>query len=316
MRKLWYVRFAVIAFVIFFMGSFTYGRSKPDITQYNATYHDDMLSINLQWQSPNPVIMIKVYAGKEPKELEIDEYDNRRNPSGYYGETTVVVNLEPGMERKSVKYEIQLIDDVGQRSRQVRGEVKLVTAASTDMPPADMAPVEEPYAEPSSTEPTDIVEKLIAVAERHDAAPSVNKIKINIIGDNKVNFSSKASDDKGLRDVSFRIFDKKGNKVKEQVFSDLGTTWQGTTKTFTIAAGTYTVVLQAIDSSGNTSRECRKEFTIKGSVTVEEETEEGDTETSYSGEEGEDESVDEENDENSEEDYTGDEEDEENSDEW
>ena len=275
MRKLWYVRFAVIAFVIFFMGSFTYGRSKPDITQYNATYHDDMLSINLQWQSPNPVIMIKVYAGKEPKELEIDEYDNRRNPSGYYGETTVVVNLEPGMERKSVKYEIQLIDDVGQRSRQVRGEVKLVTAASTDMPPADMAPVEEPYAEPSSTEPTDIVEKLIAVAERHDAAPSVNKIKINIIGDNKVNFSSKASDDKGLRDVSFRIFDKKGNKVKEQVFSDLGTTWQGTTKTFPIAAGTYTVVLQAIDSTGNTSQERRKKFTVTGSATVKEEAEDG-----------------------------------------
>jgi len=290
------MRFALVIFLVFVMASFACGSSKPDITQHDTTYHDDMLSINLQWQSPNPVIMVKVYAGKEPQELEIDEYDNRRNPGGYYGETTIVVNLEPGIERKSINYVIQIIDDVGQRSRQVRGEVKLAAAASAEIPPTDLAQVEEPFADTTSTEPTDIVEKLISVAERHDAAPTVNKIKINIIGSNKVNFSSKASDDKGLREVAFRVFDKDGSKVKEEVFSDLGTTWQGTTDTFTIAAGRYTVVLQATDSSGNTSRERRQGFTIKGSATVKEDTEESDNESS-SGEDVQDEQVDESSDE-------------------
>ncbi len=304
MRNVWYVRLAVVVFLIFITASFAWGSSKPDIIQYNATYHDDMLSINIQWQSPNPVITVKVYAGKEPQELEIDEYDNRRNPRGYHGETTVVVNLEPGIERKSIKYVIQLIDDVGQRSKQVRGEVKLAAAASTDLQPVDQVPVEAPIEDTTSTEPTDIVEKLIAVAERHDAAPSVNKIKINKIGNNKVNFSSKASDDKGLSEVSFRVFDKNGSKVKEQVFSDLGTTWQGTTDTFSIAAGRYTIVLQATDSSGNTSRERRQKFTIKGSATV---TDESDTEASDSSEEGETESSDESTEESTEDDYTDDE---------
>ena len=116
--------------------------SKPDITQSSATYLDNMLSINVQWQSPNPVILIKVYAGSEPREVEIDEYDNRRSPQGYYGETTVVVNLEPGMERQFINYIIQLEDDLGQKSRQVTGKIQLARSAVEEEPAE-----EEPYGE-------------------------------------------------------------------------------------------------------------------------------------------------------------------------
>jgi hypothetical protein len=237
-----------------------------------------MLSINLQWQSPNPVIMVKIYAGREPKEIEIDEYDNRRNPKGYFGETTVVVNLEPGIERQSVSYIIQLVDDVGQRSRQVSGKIKLATATLAEEVPSEEPLPEEPPMEEIPSQPADIVEKLIQVAERHDAAPYMHKIKVNNISDNKVSFTSKATDDKGLGKVIFRIFDGAGTQVREQELTDLGTVWQGTSKTFTIAAGNYKVIGQAVDSSGSTSREQSSTFKVTGADTVPEEPDEYGTE--------------------------------------
>ncbi|MBT8491087.1 MAG: hypothetical protein KJN62_08555 [Deltaproteobacteria bacterium] len=286
MKQSLYVKVLLIVIFIFCAGSASYASSKPDIIQYQATYHDDMLSINLQWQSPNPVVMVKVYAGREPKEIEIDEYDNRRNPKGYFGETTVVVNLEPGVERQAVNYVIQLVDDVGQRSRQVSGKVKLVSVASQDAIPLEEPLPEELTPEEIPSQPGDIVDKLLQVAERHDAAPYMHKIKVNIIGDNKVNFTSKATDDKGLGKVIFRIFDRAGKKVREQVLTDLGTVWQGTSKTFTIAAGNYRVVAQAVDSSGSTSREKSNKFKITGADTVLEETDEFDTEETGTVESG------------------------------
>lgn len=274
MKQSLYVKVLLIVIFIFCAGSASYASSKPDIIQYQATYHDDMLSINLQWQSPNPVVMVKVYAGREPKEIEIDEYDNRRNPKGYFGETTVVVNLEPGVERQAVNYVIQLVDDVGQRSRQVSGKVKLVSATSPEAVPLEEPLPEAPPPEEIPSQPGDIVDKLIQVAERHDAAPYMHKVKVNSIDDNKVSFSSKATDDKGLGKVIFRIFDRAGTQVKEQVLTDLGRVWQGTSKTFTIAAGNYSVVAQAVDTSGSTSREQRENFKITGADTVPEEPDE------------------------------------------
>ena len=286
MKQSLYVKVLLIVIFIFCAGSASYASSKPDIIQYQATYHDDMLSINLQWQSPNPVIMVKVYAGREPKEIEIDEYDNRRNPKGYFGETTVVVNLEPGVERQAVNYVIQLVDDVGQRSRQVSGKVKLVSAISQEAIPPEEPLSEELPPEEVPSQPGDIVEKLIQVAERHDAAPYMHKVKVNSIGDNKVSFSSKATDDKGLGKVIFRIFDRAGKKVREQVLTDLGTVWQGTSKTFTIAAGNYRVVAQSVDSSGSTSREKSNKFKVTGADTVPEEHDEFDTEETGTVESG------------------------------
>ena len=261
-RSLFLRLILIIPALILLAGINSYAREKPDIIQYDATYLEDAISVNVHWQSPNPVVMVKVSAGKEQKEIEVDEYDNRRNPYGYSGEVTVVVNLEPGVERKYVNYVIQLKDDIGQRSRQVIGKIKLAKAVS-EAPPEE-APFEEPPAEVGQPQPTDIVDKLIAIAERHDSAPFMNKVKINRISEGKVNFTSKASDDKGLREVIFRIYDKGGNMVKEQVLTDLGTIWQGTTKTFTLADGNYKIIAQAVDTSGNRSREKIKKFTITG----------------------------------------------------
>jgi hypothetical protein len=238
--------------------------SKPDITQSSATYLDDMLSINVQWQSPNPVLMVKVYAGSEPREVEIDEYDNRRNPHGYYGETTVVVNLEQGIERQFINYVIQLEDDLGQKSRQVVGKIQLTTTASAEEPAEEESYTEEPAEDTEEPESGDIVDKLISAVERHDAAPYMNKIKVTRIRENKVSFTSKATDDKGLKHVVFRILNDGGTDLHRHVISDLGTVWQGTTRTFTLAGGTYKVVAQAIDTSGNTSQEQRATFTTTG----------------------------------------------------
>ena len=45
---------------------------------------------------PNPVTFIRVIIGKEQKEVKVDEYDNKRNPDGYWGEATIVANAAPG----------------------------------------------------------------------------------------------------------------------------------------------------------------------------------------------------------------------------
>jgi len=274
-RSLFLRLILIIPALILLAGINSYAREKPDIIQYDATYLEDAISVNVHWQSPNPVVMVKVSAGKEQKEIEVDEYDNRRNPHGYSGEVTVVVDLEPGVERKYVNYVIQLRDDIGQRSRQVIGKIKLAKEVS-EAPPEE-APLEEPPAEVEQ-QPTDIVDKLIAVAERHDSAPFMNKVKITRISKGKVNFTSKASDDKGLREVIFRIYDKDGNMVKEQILTDLGTIWQGTTKTFTLADGNYKIIAQAVDTSGNTSREKITKFTITGAGSQQTSSDETDSE--------------------------------------
>ena len=51
--------------------------------------------------------------------------------------------------------------------------------------------------------------------------------------------------------------------VGEKVFSDLGKTWLGTTEAFKLDPANYTVVAQAIDSTGNRSPERLKNFSIK-----------------------------------------------------
>jgi hypothetical protein len=66
---------------------------KPEITSHTVQALDRALSLNVQWQSENPVTSLKIIAGQGEKEVKIDEYDNHRNPSGYFGEVSALVPI-------------------------------------------------------------------------------------------------------------------------------------------------------------------------------------------------------------------------------
>ena len=109
----------------------------------------------------------------------------------------------------------------------------------------------------------DLASKLEQVLDRFDSPPALDEIKVNILGPENVSFSSKATDDKGLREVSFRVYDPAGNKIGEQKMGNLGKVWQGSTEPVkATGGGTFRVIAQAVDSAGNTSKEQSATFTL------------------------------------------------------
>ncbi|MEI6306105.1 MAG: hypothetical protein WCP33_04730, partial [Deltaproteobacteria bacterium] len=284
----------------------------PEVISHTAQYLERSISVNIKWQSENPVTKVKVIAGKGENEVAVDEYDNRRNPSGYSGEVSVVVPVDPALFQDSISYQIQLQDDLRQKSTLYSGNVvqPVVTGTAVVMAPGIAPPPPPPGmpgvqpqpgvagvgmvvpppvaigAAPATGEDgwgkeniragkgqgqtgdgksRDIVDKLLAVAERFDTPPSLDVIKVNILGPENVSFTSKANDDKGLREIIFKVYDGTGNKVGEQKLSNLGKKWEGSTEPVKVTnGGAYRVVAQATDTGGNTSKEQTANFIMKG----------------------------------------------------
>lgn len=44
---------------------------KPEITRYDAQYLDAQISVNLQWQSDEAVVLVRVAAGSGVKEIKV-----------------------------------------------------------------------------------------------------------------------------------------------------------------------------------------------------------------------------------------------------
>jgi hypothetical protein len=109
-----------------------------------------------------------------------------------------------------------------------------------------------------------MIDKVLSVMDRHDTPPSLSDLKVNPFEGNNVTFSTKANDDKGLQQITFRIFDAAGNQVQDQTLSNLGKIWQGTTKPFNLPPGKYKAIAQAVDTGGNTSPERSATFTVTG----------------------------------------------------
>ncbi len=118
--------FAAVAFLGLFLfpGMSAYAKEKPEIVRCDAQYLDALVRISVQWQSPNPVTVIRAVIGKEQKEVKVDEYDNKRNPDGYWGEVTITVQGSPGMNQEGIPFVVQVEDDLRQKSEQVTGNVK------------------------------------------------------------------------------------------------------------------------------------------------------------------------------------------------
>ena len=244
---------------------------KPDVIRHEGTYLDRALHVIVQWQSHNPVAKVRITAGREQKEIKVDEYDNKRNPNGYDGEVTVVIPVDPALFQAAVPYVVQIEDDLNQRSNLISGRADLPKSsfAGGPMPQGGghgdgwgRDHVQPRPASPQGGGAGDIVDKLMGVMERHDVPPSIDEIKVNLLSAQNVSFSNKANDDKGLRDISVKVFDSTGKEAGTQQLANLGKVWQGTSQTFTLQPGNYRVTMQAFDTAGNSSPEKIAVFTL------------------------------------------------------
>ncbi len=315
-------------------------QSRPVITRLDTQYLDNNVNINVHWESRNPVVMVRVLAGADQKEVKVDEYDNKRNPRGYTGEVTIVLNAQPRPGMDFINYVVYLEDDLRQKSEQMTGRTRVPTVPiaqtpgvpavqvgvgvqvgvqTSPMPAPGMTGIQPgmqpgmtggmpgmdpnqpgmpgmqpgmqpgvpsgqpglqigippgggPGGQPPGSSGMIILapaaggplDKFRAGISQIDVPPYFSEIRVNRFQGNNITISGKVIDDKGLREVSFRILDAAGNKVQEQTISNQGSVWQGTTDPFSLSPGKYKVIAKAVDSGGNSSKERTADFEITG----------------------------------------------------
>jgi hypothetical protein len=101
----------------------TQAAGRPDVTRHEAQVLGGALNMQIEWQSPNPVVRIIISIANIQKEIPIDPYDNKRNRDGYAGEVNFNLNLE-GSHSEPFPYVIQLEDELRIKSPLTRGRVK------------------------------------------------------------------------------------------------------------------------------------------------------------------------------------------------
>jgi hypothetical protein len=310
-------------------------QSKLVITRLDTQFLDNNVNINVHWQSRNPVVLVRVLAGTDQKEVKVDEYDNKRNPRGYSGEVTVVLNVQPRPGVDFISYVVYLEDDLRQKSEQMTGRAKVPAAPAGQipgmpgiqvgvgvqvgvqtgpMPPPGTPGMQtgidpnQPAAQPGGIQPgfpggqpgapaapppgfqvgtppggdpggqapgpTGMItltptpggrlDQFGKVMSQIDVPPYFSEIRVNRFQSNNITITGKVVDDKGLKEINFRIFDAAGNKGQEQTITSQGRVWHGTTNPFTLPPGRYKVIAQAVDMGGNSSKERTAEFEITG----------------------------------------------------
>ncbi len=324
-----------VLWILIPLGSYA-AQSRPVITRLDSQYLDNNVNINVHWESPNPVVLVRVLAGADQKEVKVDEYDNKRNPRGYTGQVTVVLNAEPGSGMDFISYVVYLEDDLRQRSEQMTGRARVPAAPTAQttgapgvqagvgvqvgvqtspapspgasaIPQPEMIKSGMPGAQPGMDPnqpgmksgspggqagapmgpqpgvqigtrqglgPSGMIilapatgtpaDKFRAGINQIDIPPYFSEIRVNRFQGNNITISGKAIDDKGLREINFRIFNAAGEKVQEQSISNQGNIWQGTTNPFALSPGKYKVIAKAVDTGGNSSKERTAEFEITG----------------------------------------------------
>jgi len=100
---------------------------KPDVTRHEARFLGSSVNVHVEWQSPNPVVLVKISVAGVEKEIKIDAYDNKRNRDGYAGEINVNLRLEQAPHHPFA-YVIQLEDELRIKSPLVTGKVDVPEA--------------------------------------------------------------------------------------------------------------------------------------------------------------------------------------------
>ncbi len=112
---------------------------KPDVTSHEATFLGSTVNMHIEWQSPNPIVTVRISIANKQQDIKVDPYDNRRNPSGYAGEVNVTIGLD-WVPNQPFNYVIQLEDELRMKSALVTGKVKVPASQQPQYPQSPQYP--------------------------------------------------------------------------------------------------------------------------------------------------------------------------------
>jgi hypothetical protein len=121
-RKVLLISLAILSIVSLIIFGISQAAGKPDVTRHEAYFLESVVNVHIEWQSPNPVVLVKISVAGVEKEIKIDAYDNKRNRDGYAGEINVNLGLDR-IPRQPFTYVIQLEDELRIKSPLVTGKV-------------------------------------------------------------------------------------------------------------------------------------------------------------------------------------------------
>ena len=265
--------------------------AKPTITRCDATYAANTLTVNVQWQSENPVVMVRILAGMEQKDIQVSEFDNTQTPRGFRGEVSVAIRVDnPG---EAISYVVNLEDDVRGKSEQFTGKLIIVrkmdsgtgtasggypgtptgqygAGGSVTYPGAPTgAGASSPYPG-ATTDPYgqttgggSIYDSVKKQMEQADLPPTLSAVSALTSTANTVDLSAQAHDDKALREIAYVIHDASGYPVHSDRASITDKDYSGTFATIsTLTPGSYTVTAQAVDANGRVSKKVSATFKV------------------------------------------------------
>ena len=122
--------FLMILGLVIFVSKTLPAAGKPDVTRHEATFMESTVNMHIEWQSPNPVVMVKITIANKQQEIKVDPYDNKRNRDGYAGEVNVTLGLD-WAPSQPFNYLIQLEDELRIKSPLVRGKVRISSTQPT-----------------------------------------------------------------------------------------------------------------------------------------------------------------------------------------
>jgi len=112
----------ITLFILFSFSKPSQAAGKPDVTRHQAHFLESAVNVHVEWQSPNPVVLVKISVAGIEKVIKIDAYDNKRNRDGYAGEINVNLSLERAPHHPFT-YVIQLEDELWMKSPPVTRKV-------------------------------------------------------------------------------------------------------------------------------------------------------------------------------------------------
>ncbi len=102
---------------------------RPDVTRHEANFLESAVNLYIEWQSPNPVALVKISVVNIQKEVKVDPYENKRNRDGYAGQVNITLALDRDrIPRQSFTYVIQLEDELRIKGPLVTGKVDVPEA--------------------------------------------------------------------------------------------------------------------------------------------------------------------------------------------
>ena len=120
-RRILWLFFTILCIPMLYSKSLQ-ATGKPDVTRHEANFLESAVNLHIEWQSPNPVVLVKISVAGVEKEIKIDAYDNKRNRDGYAGEVNITLGLDR-VPRQPFTYVIQLEDELRIKSPLVTGKV-------------------------------------------------------------------------------------------------------------------------------------------------------------------------------------------------